>query len=83
MFCVWQVKWESLRRPNWVKYKQVEILDDKAAPSEHDLMDGDFLSDEDESDTEEIQNFGSGIYIIYSLMIVLFTLQINSSHIFR
>ena len=47
-----QVKWESLPKTNWLMYKQVEIFHDQTAPSGSELVDEEFPTDENESDTE-------------------------------
>jgi len=60
-----QVEWDTLATSYWVEYKQVEILDDKAASFGSEYMERDFESDEKESDTEALENLGTGTYLCF------------------
>ena len=59
------MEWDTLATSYWVEYKQVEILDDKAASFGSEYMERDFESDEKESDTEALENPETGTSLCF------------------
>lgn len=59
MFNLLQVKWDGVQKPNWVKYKQVEILEDAATEmsDSESLGAEDLQSDESTDEYSHTENF--------------------------